>query len=57
MALVHDKALAHGQERDLHEVSRLAQRVRRGDYNGGALRKEQLKPTSGSPCPPVPGAA
>ena len=51
MALVHDKTLAHGLERDLHEVSRLAQRVRRGDYNAGALRKEQLKPDFAEPVP------
>ena len=39
IALVHDKTLALEQDKDLHEVSCLARRIRRGDYNDGALRK------------------
>ena len=39
-----DKAIAAEQDRDVHEVSCLARRIRRGDYNDGALRKIQLRP-------------
>ena len=39
-----DKAMAAEQDKDVHEVSCLARRIRRGDYNDGALRKLQLRP-------------
>ena len=39
-----DKAMAAEQDKDLHEVSSLARRIRRGDYNAGAQRKMQLRP-------------
>ena len=39
LALSHDKNFASDQEKDLHEVSCLARRIRRGDYNDGAQRK------------------
>ena len=44
--------LALEQEKDLHEISCLARRIRRGDYNDGALRKQQLKPDFREPTPP-----
>ena len=51
VALAHDKALALEQEKDLHEVSCLARRIRRGDYNDGAVRKQQLRPDFKEPTP------
>jgi hypothetical protein len=51
MALTHDKNFASDQEKDLHEVSSLARRIRRGDYNAGAVRKQQLKPDFAEPIP------
>ena len=43
-ALQHDKGVAFVQGQDIHDVSRLAQRIRRGDYNDGALKKQLLRP-------------
>ena len=43
------EALDHGEE--IHEVSRLAQRIRRGEYNDGAAKKELLKPDFSEPVP------
>ena len=43
-AMSFDKAMAAEQDKDVHEVSCLARRIRRGDYNDGALRKMQLRP-------------
>ena len=51
IAIAHDKTLALEQEKDLHEISCLARRIRRGDYNDGALRKQQLKPDFKEPTP------
>jgi len=51
MALTHDKNFASDQEKDVHEVSSLAKRIRRGEYNAGALRKQQLKPDFVEPIP------
>jgi hypothetical protein len=51
MALTHDKNFASDQEKDLHEVSSLARRIRRGEYNAGALRKQQLRPDFVEPIP------
>ena len=38
-ALSLDKSEAHDQGKELLEVSRLAQRIKRGEYNDGAARK------------------
>ena len=38
-ALAKDKEASLGQQEDLHQVSRLARRIRRGDYSDGAQRK------------------
>ena len=43
-AMSFDKAMAFELDKDVHEVSSLARRIRRGDYNDGALRKMQLRP-------------
>ena len=43
-AMECDKAVAFEQGKDIHEVSRLAQRIRRGEYNDGAIKKQLLKP-------------
>ena len=51
MALTHDKNFASDQEKDLHEVSSLARRIHRGDFNAGRLRKEQLRPDFKEPVP------
>lgn len=42
LALAYDKSLAKDQQRDLYDVSALAQRVRRGDYNDRAQRLMHL---------------
>ena len=43
-ALAYDKSQAIDLERDVHDISALARRIRRGDYNDGALRKWQFRP-------------
>ena len=43
-ALAHDKSEARDHGKDIHEVSRLAQRIRRGDYRDGVTQRELLRP-------------
>ena len=50
-AIAHDKSLAIEQDRDLHEVSCLARRIRRGDFNGGLLKKQLMRPDFVEPVP------
>ena len=49
--MAFDKALAIELDKDLHDVSCLARRIRRGDYNDGAQRKMQLRPDYPEPIP------
>ena len=44
LALHHDKGVAFVEGKDIHDVSRLAMRIRRGEYNDGAQRKKLLRP-------------
>ena len=39
-----DKSYAFEQSKDINEVSTLAKRIRRGEYNDGALKKQLLRP-------------
>ena len=41
-AIAFDKDHAIQLDKDVHEVSSLAKRIRRGEYNDGAVRKQQL---------------
>jgi len=50
-ALSLDKSDALDQGKDVHEVSRLAHRMRRGDYLDGAVNKQLLKPDFSEPVP------
>ena len=43
-AMKRDKDVAFEQGKDIHEVSTLAKRIRRGEYNDGAIQKQLLKP-------------
>ena len=43
-ALSLDKSEARDHGKDIHEVSRLAQRIRRGDYRDGVVQRELLRP-------------
>ena len=50
-ALALDQGHATEEGKDLHDVSRLAKRMRRGDYNDGATRKALLRPDFSEPVP------
>ena len=43
-ALQCDKSYAFLQGKDIHDVSSLAKRMRRGEYRDGATKKQLLKP-------------
>ena len=43
-ALQCDKSYAFEQGKDIHDVSSLAKRMRRGEYRDGASKKQLLKP-------------
>ena len=43
-AMQCDKSYAFEQSKDINEVSTLAKRIRRGEYNDGALKKQLLRP-------------
>jgi hypothetical protein len=49
LSLDKSEALDHGQ--DVHEVSRLAQRIRRGEYKDGSAKKSLLTPDFSEPVP------